>query len=116
MQFCSDKFIFIPDKAGTMKKALWIIVLVILSSAIFAQTRTELKVADIQKPVSEYLTKNYPGYTVDKAFKVDSKGNITFEICVTKQKEHEKITFDKDGKFLKKESCNNECCKVPIKK
>ena len=32
-----------------------------------------------------------------------------------KDKTHEKLFFDKDGKFLRKESCSLECCQGPVK-
>jgi len=99
-----------------MKKAFLIFFLAILTSVIFAQTKTELKTSELQKPISEYISKNFTGFTIDKAFKVDAKGVITFDICVTKDKTHEKLFFDKDGKFLRKETCNNECCQDSIRK
>jgi hypothetical protein len=37
-------------------------------------------------------------------------------VCVNKDKTHEKLFFDKDGKFLRKESCSHECCQGPVKK
>ncbi len=99
-----------------MKKVLMIFFLGIFSSLIFAQTKTELKTNELQKPISEYISKNFTGYTIVKAFKVDAKGIITFDVCVSKDKNHEKLFFDKDGKFVRKESCSNECCQDTIKK
>jgi hypothetical protein len=83
---------------------------------IFAQTKTELQPAELQKPILEYISKNFQGYTIDKVFKVDAKGVITYDICVNKDKTHEKLFFDKDAKFLRKESCSLECCQGTIKK
>ena len=99
-----------------MKKTLLIFFLVILSAVIFAQTKTELKTSELQKPISEYISKNFTGYSIVKAFKVDAKGIITFDVCVSKDKNHEKLFFDKDGKFERKESCTNECCQDATKK
>ena len=99
-----------------MKKAFLISVLVIFSTIVFAQTRTELQATELQKPILEYISKNFTGYSVDKIFKVDDKGIITYDICVNKDKIHEKIFFDKEGKFLRKESCSHECCMGPVKK
>ena len=95
-----------------MKKALLILFFGVFSICIFAQTKTELKSSDLQKPISEYISKNFTGFTIDKVFKVDTKGVITFNVCVSKEKTHEMITFNKDGKFLLKEPCTNECCQV----
>ncbi len=99
-----------------IKKALLIILLGLFSTIIFAQTKTELQAVELQKPILEYISKNFHGYSIDKIFKVDAKGVITYDICVNKDKTHEKLFFDKDGKFLRKESCSQECCQGPVKK
>ncbi|MCX6267351.1 MAG: hypothetical protein NTW16_08355 [Bacteroidetes bacterium] len=99
-----------------MKKVFLIILFGIFSSVLFAQTKTELQPAELQKPILEYISKNFNGYSIDKVFKVDAKGIITYDICVNKDKTHEKLFFDKEGKFLRKESCSLECCQGPAKK
>ncbi len=85
------------------------------STLLFSQTRTEIKTADLQHPISDYLTKNVSGFNIDKVFRLDTKGVINYEVCVTKESTHEKLTFDKEGKFLKKESCTAECWKSTAK-
>ena len=99
-----------------MKKLIWIFALVLVSSALLAQTKTEVATTELQKPISEYITKNFSGFSVVQAFKVDTKGVITYDICVSKNKDHEKLFFDKEGKFLRRESCTNECCQDLNKK
>ena len=99
-----------------MKKILLVFTLVLFSAFIFAQTKTELKTSELQKPISDYISNNFTGYTIVKAFKVDAKGIIMFDICISKDKIHEKLFFDKDGKFVRKESCTNECCQDIQKK
>ncbi|MCK9423194.1 MAG: hypothetical protein M0Q38_11415 [Bacteroidales bacterium] len=99
-----------------MKKGILILLFGIFSTLIFAQTKTEIKKTDLQKPITEYLIKNCTGCLIDKAFKVDSKGVITYDLCVSKDKSRDKITFDKDGKFLLKEPCVGDCCKEVSKK
>ena len=99
-----------------MKRVLVILIFGVLSTIILAQTKTELQASELQKPILEYISKNFKGYSIDKVFKVDAKGVITYDICVNKDKSHEKLFFDKDGKFLRKESCSLECCQGPAKK
>ena len=99
-----------------MKKALLIFIFGFFTTIIFAQTKTELQTVELQKPILEYISKNFNGYSIDKVFKVDAKGVITYDVCVNKDKTHEKLFFDKDGKFLRKESCSHECCQGPVKK
>jgi hypothetical protein len=99
-----------------MKKAFLILTLAVFASVLLAQTKTELKSTELQKPITQYIEQNFTGYSIIKIFKVDEKGVITFDICISKDKDHEKLFFDKDGKFLRKESCTNECCQGPVKK
>jgi hypothetical protein len=99
-----------------MKKFFLISIFAIFSTIILAQTKTELQVTELQKPILEYISKKFKGYSIDKIFKVDAKGVITYDVCVNKDKTHEKLFFDKDGKFLRKESCSLECCQGPAKK
>ncbi len=84
-----------------MKKLLFVMLLGLFATAVFAQTKTEVKPADLSKPVTDYIQKNYAGYTIDKAFKVDSKGVITWDVIVSKDKMKDKLEFDNNGKFLK---------------
>jgi hypothetical protein len=99
-----------------MKKAFLLFLFGIFSTLIFAQTKTELQQTELQKPVLDYISKNYRGFTIDKIFKVDAKGVITYDVCINKDTTHQKIFFDKEGKFLRKESCTHECCQGPVKK
>ena len=85
-------------------------------SGLNAQTRTELELKDLQKPILEYINQHFKGYTVNRVFKEDAKGVITYDICVNKGQVHEKIFFDKDGKFLRREECSLECCQGTRKK
>jgi hypothetical protein len=99
-----------------MKKAVMTVVFGFLCTILFAQTKTELQSTELQKPIIEYIAKNFQGYSIDQVFKVDTKGVITYDICVNKDKTHEKLFFDKEGKFLRKESCSIECCQGTKKK
>ena len=101
-----------------MKKLTLLVIAVIFAAFTFAQTRTELKPSDISKPAAEYIGKNFTGYTIDKIFKCDNKGTITCEVTVAKGTDKQKLVFDKDGKFLKKEVVNaapKPALKPPIK-
>ena len=99
-----------------MKKILFILVLLTWSLVSMAQTKTELEPSELQKPIKEHIEKNYRGFAIGKIFKVDARGTITYDICVNKGNHYEKLIYDKDGKFLKKESCSFECCQPATKK
>ena len=97
-----------------MKKITLLVMAVLFAAFTFAQTRTELKPSDISKPASEYIAKNFTGYSIDKIFKCDDKGTITCEVTVVKGTDKQKLVFDKDGKFLKKQVVN-ALPKAPVK-
>jgi hypothetical protein len=70
---------------------------------IHAQTRIEIKASDLDKGITEQLSKDYSEYTISKAFKVDANKIITYEVHLQKGNENMIVTFDKDGVFIKKE-------------
>ncbi len=85
-----------------MKKLLLILFIGILAPVIFGQTKTELKPADLPKSVTDFIAKNVKTYTIDKAFKVDSKGVITYDVLLVYGADKIVFIFDKDGKFVKR--------------
>ncbi|MCX6279883.1 MAG: hypothetical protein NT004_17575 [Bacteroidetes bacterium] len=99
-----------------MKKIIIFLFLSMIGNLVISQTKTELQASELQKPIKEYIERNFNGFSIGKIFKVDEKGTITFDICVNKGKTYEKLFFDKEGKFMKKESCSHECCMGPQKK
>jgi hypothetical protein len=101
-----------------MKKSALLMIAVLFAAITFAQTKTEMKPADLSKSAAEYIAKNFTGYTVDKLFKCDNKGTLTTEVMIVKGTEKQALVFDKDGKFLKKESIKTEpkpATKPPVK-
>jgi hypothetical protein len=85
-----------------MKKLVLFMAVIFAVTFVNAQTKTEVKVADLQKVITDHIAANYAGYTIDKAFKVDNKGVITFKVHVSKAAEKLTLVYDKDGKFVKK--------------
>jgi hypothetical protein len=85
-----------------MKKAVLTIMVALFATMLFAQTKTELKASELPKSITEYLAKNVSAMTFFKAFKVDSKGVITYDVIMAKGSDKRMLVFDKDGKFLKK--------------
>jgi len=91
-----------------MKKMLLIMVLMLSGTLMFAQTKTAIKSTELQKASSDYIAKNYTGYAIEKAFKVDNKGIMNYEAIVKKGDVKNLLVFDKDGKFLRQESLKPE--------
>lgn len=85
-----------------MKKLFLFLIIGIFVSAVFAQTKTELRPADLSKPITDFITKNFKAFTIEKAFKVDSKGVITYDVLLVHGPDRGIFIFDKDGKFLKR--------------
>jgi hypothetical protein len=91
-----------PKTDNKMKKLFLILFIGILSPVVFGQTKTELKPADLPKPITEFITKNVKSFTIDKAFKVDSKGVITYDLLLIHGADKAVFIFDKDGNFIKR--------------
>ena len=84
-----------------MKKLLFVLVLVMGALVVNAQ-RTPVKVADLQKAITDNITKDYVGFTVKDATQVVENNVVTFEVVITKGTTQGTLLYDKDGKFLKK--------------
>ena len=84
-----------------MKKLLLLMVLIMGALVVNAQ-RTPVKVADLQKSITDNITKDYAGFTIKEATKVVDKNVTTYEVVVTKGSLQETLCYDGTGKFLKK--------------
>ena len=98
-----------------MKKVFVLIFAILSMSFLFSQTKTEIKSADISKGISAYITKNFSGYGIEKAFKVVNKGAISTEVRISKGAEELALTFDKDLKLIKKEAIKPDMKMPPAK-
>jgi len=87
-----------------MKKVLGTFMVVLFATVVFGQSRTEIKTADLPKPVMEYMSQNMKGSAIDKAFKkVDKEGVISYSVIVMSGTEKTIFHFDKNGNFEKKD-------------
>jgi hypothetical protein len=82
--------------------AIWAAMLCVTFA--FSQTKVEMKPSELSKGLSDYISKYFSGYSVDRAFKVDSKGEKSTEVIVSKGSERLALTFDKDTRLTKKEA------------
>jgi hypothetical protein len=96
-----------------MKKVLVVLILVMAVLAVNAQVpvttttkvtpvRTTVLVADLQKDITDNIAKDYVGYTIKEAAKVEENDVVTYEVVVVKETTTETLVYDKAGKFLKK--------------
>ena len=84
-----------------MKKLLFVIAFVMGALVVNAQ-RTPVKVADLQKSITDNITKEYFGFTIKDATKVVEKDIVTYDVVVVKGTTQETLCYDSTGKFLKK--------------
>jgi hypothetical protein len=92
-----------------MKKVLFVLVLITAGLVVNAQitnttdsTRTTVKVADLQKAITDNLAKDFVGYTIKGATSVTENNVVTYEVVIVKGTTTETLVYDKDGLFVKK--------------
>lgn len=84
-----------------MKKLMFVMVLLMAVLVVNAQ-RSPVKVTDLQKSITDNITKNYSGFIIKDATKVVIKNVPTYEVVISKGSTSETLMYDKDGKFLNK--------------
>jgi hypothetical protein len=84
-----------------MKKLFFVMVLVMGAMVVNAQ-KTPVKVADLQKSITDNIAKDYIGFTIKEASKVIENNVITYDVVVVKGTTQETLCYDNTGKFLKK--------------
>jgi uncharacterized protein YxeA len=105
-----------------MKKVLSVLVLVMAALVVNAQatsttpktkssdhkmshvkaTKTTIKVADLQKAITDNIAKDYAGYTIKSATSVTANSTVTYHVVIVKGTMTETLVYDKDGNFVKK--------------
>jgi hypothetical protein len=86
-----------------MKKIVFMLAFVMSMVAMNAQTRTAVKVNDLPKAITENLSSQHQGWTASEAFKIETKGVMTYEVLAKKGSSETMLVYDKDGKYLKME-------------
>jgi hypothetical protein len=85
-----------------MKKLAVILFIVIFAPVAFGQTKTEMKVSDLSKPITDWVAKNLKAAKIERAFKVTDKGVTTYDLLIANGADKSVFIFDKDGKFVKR--------------
>jgi hypothetical protein len=85
-----------------MKKTILFISAMLFSVYIFAQKSTEIAASKLPQATTDYIKDNLPGTKIDKAYKVEDKGVVTYNVTIDVKGKKHLLIFDKDGKFLKK--------------
>jgi hypothetical protein len=96
-----------------MKKVLFVLVLIMAVLVVNAQvtktttvnaksTKTTVKVADLQKAITDNIAKDYVGFTIKEAASVTANNTVTYDVVIVKGTTTETLVYNKDGKFVKK--------------
>ena len=97
-----------------MKKVLSVLVIMMSVLVVSAQTtktssttktkpvKTTIKVADLQKSITDNIAKDYPGFTIKEASSVTANNTTTYDVVVTKGTTKETLVYDSNGAFVKK--------------
>ena len=87
-----------------MKKTALILTMAITFVAfVNAQNRTEIKSNDLPKSIIDNIAKEYVGYSIQNAFKVNNNNHMTYEVIVEKGAEKDKLAYNENGNFIRKE-------------
>lgn len=73
------------------------------ASGVMVGTEEEITKTDLPRHAQEVIQQEYAGYTLEEANKVTDKGVIKYEAEIEKGASSYKLSFDVDGKLLKKE-------------
>jgi archaellum component FlaG (FlaF/FlaG flagellin family) len=86
-----------------MKKLLSVLVFLMAVGAMNAQqTRTPVKVTDLNKAITDNITKDYAGFIIKDATQIVNNGATTYEVVISKGTTSETLLYDNAGKFLNK--------------
>jgi hypothetical protein len=94
-----------------MKKVLLVLVLMMSimivnaqatqTSATKTKTTTTIKVADLQKAITDNIVKDFPGFIIKEATSVTKNNIMTYHVVIVKDATTQTLIYDKDGKFVK---------------
>jgi hypothetical protein len=78
------------------------------ASGTVLEAETEIKKNELPQSVLEMLKKDYSAYEIEETAKIESKGEISYEVEVEKGKQTFDLIFDANGKLVKKLSKKDE--------
>jgi hypothetical protein len=87
-----------------MKKLMVLIFAVLIAGYAGAQTKTAMKTTDLNKAITDHITKNYAGYKIVQANKVETNKVITYEVVVQKDATKNTLVYNNKFAFLKAEA------------
>jgi hypothetical protein len=86
-----------------MKKILLVLVAVVFSFSVYAQKAEEIKVSELPKKITSWVSQTFKKDAVERAAKVmDNKILLGYCAAVTTEGRKTIFVFDKNGNFLEK--------------
>jgi hypothetical protein len=92
-----------------MKKVLFVLVLIMSVLVVNAQVtktteciRDTVKVADLQKTITDNIAKDYTDFIIKEAVSVTVSDIKTYEVIIVNGTIIETLVYDKNGLFIKK--------------
>ena len=74
----------------------------VMGALVVNAQHTPVKVADLQKSITDNIAKDYVGFTIKDATKVVENNVTTYNVVIAKGTTQETLCYDNSGKFLKK--------------
>jgi hypothetical protein len=68
-----------------------------------SETKTAIRASELNQKILDDIKKNYAGYNIIEAFKVNNRGIVTYEAIIQKNKDRLHLYYNIDGVFLRKE-------------
>jgi hypothetical protein len=82
--------------------------IVLDGSGSVLETEREIRKSELPSAIHDLLKKDYAAFEIEETAKIESKGEIAYEVEVEKGKETFDLIFDVNGKLLKKLSKEDE--------
>ena len=84
-------------------RIVFVIMLVFSCNVIFSQAKMPMHIFELNQTITDHLLKTYPGCQIRSAWKTDTSKFITYEVRLVKSNMEYAITYDKEGRFLRKQ-------------
>lgn len=87
----------------------------VMGALVLNAQKTPVKITDLQKSITDNITKDYAGFTIKSADKLVENNVITYNVVIVKGNMQETLCYDNAGKFLKKMEAKGGMAKTEAK-
>ncbi len=86
-----------------MARFIFIILFVIRTTSAMSETKIAIRPSELNQKILEDIHRNYSGYLIAEAFKVNNRGVIMYEAIIQDNKGRLNLYYNSNGAFIKKE-------------